>query len=71
MCKDALQYSDIRQQAPASSAGSVYKDRAARGQKKRVTLTSDDVQRALPKYGVAVNKPVYYADQAGSTAVRK
>ncbi|KAI8913101.1 putative TAF10-TFIID and SAGA subunit, partial [Powellomyces hirtus] len=52
---DALQYSKIRGQGPASA-----KDRRATQKEKRTVLTMEDLSAALADHGVNVKKPEYY-----------
>ena len=57
IANDAISHSRLRQNATASSRKS-----SAAAKDPKVTLTVDDLERALREYGVMLRKPPYFAD---------
>lgn len=62
IANDAIAQSRLRQSAASSTKKGPSKDQ-------KVTLTVDDLERALREYGVTLRKPPYFADSLSAGAV--
>lgn len=60
IANDTIGHSRMRQNAAAS------KSKTAAGKDSKLTLTVDDLERALRDYGVMLRKPPYFADSVNA-----